>query len=402
MKKLWLLLVIPALLMLWWAAERKDAVPSIHFVPATQNTIISTISTNGKVEAAEYAAARAEISGVVMSVRISRGDNVQAGQVLITLDNQTEQSALTSATAAVQEARAASATLQQGGRASQLSEIENGLKTAQLSLDQAQRVLASTQRLYDKQAATHQEVLNAQDAVDQARVQVTKLQEQRSTLVTASDKTVGQAKLEDATGALALARHRLSLTTITAPINGTAYQFDIRRGDFLNPGDLVAMVGKLDQVRVKVYVDEPELGRVAKGMDVDITWEARGGQHWKGHVDQIPTEIVPFGARNVGIVSCLIDNPNHDLLPGTNIDAKVISAVVKDAVSIPKQALQSQGTQNGVYKLSDDTVVWTPVVSGVSNVTNVEIKSGLQAGDRVALPSDAALKNGMTVKPLFN
>jgi multidrug efflux pump subunit AcrA (membrane-fusion protein) len=100
------------------------------------------------------------------------------------------------------------------------------------------------------------------------------------------------------------------------------------------------------------------------------------------------------------VVTCIIDNPNHELLPGTNVDASIISKIVNDAISIPKQALQTTSEGTGVWKLNGDNVTWQPVTAGVSNITNVQVKSGLNTGDHVVLPSDATLSNGMHVKPL--
>jgi multidrug efflux pump subunit AcrA (membrane-fusion protein) len=154
-------------------------------------------------------------------------------------------------------------------------------------------------------------------------------------------------------------------------------------------------------MRVRVYVDEPDLGRVALNMPVEITWQAHPGQKWLGRVTQTPTEVIALQTRQVGVVTCIIDNPNHDLLPGTNIDANIISKVVRDAITIPKQALQTTAQATGVWKLvGGDRIAWQPVVAGVSNITDVEIKSGLQPGDRVVLPSDATLTNGMRVNAL--
>ena len=91
-------------------------------------------------------------------------------------------------------------------------------------------------------------------------------------------------------------------SVVRAPIAGTVYQFDLKPGAYLNAGDLVASIGQLDRVRVKVFVDEPDLGRVKRGMPVGITWDAMPGRQWKGVVDKTPTQIVALGTRQVGEV----------------------------------------------------------------------------------------------------
>ena len=400
MKKLWLLLVIPAILLLWWAVERKDSIPDVHFARATRQTISSIIPTNGKVEPVQFAAARAEIPGVVQSIGVDKGQEVKAGQTLVVLDNATQRAAVNASEAQLQQAQANQSIVEQGGRAPEIVDVESNLATARLQLQEAQRNLDSTRRLYANHAATQQEVLASEDAVKRATVQIQSLENRRKSLVSSADRTVSEAKLHDAEAGLVLSRHQFGLTTIKSPMAGTVYDFDLKLGAYLNLGDLVAMVGDLDQMRVRMYVDEPDLGRVALGLAVEITWEARPGQKWSGHVTQVPTQVVALGTRQVGVVTCIIDNPGHQLLPGTNIDANIISKVVRNAIGVPKQALQATGQGTGVYKLvQNNRIKWMPVNAGVSNITSIEIRSGLNEGDRVALPSDVTLSDGMTVKP---
>lgn len=406
MRKLWLLLILPLLLLLWWGLDRGGSTPVIQFAAAKSKTIQSTVSTNGKVEPAEWAAARAEIAGVVQSISVQRGQTVQAGQPLVTLDTTAAQSALADAMARQQEAEAESTTLGAGGKAAALASVKNAIKTAQAGLQVAQRNYESMQRLAAQQAATKLQLQEAKDAVERAKLQLATLEDQRRTLVTATDKEVAQAKLRDAQSAVSLAQHRLALNQVRAPIAGVVYQFDLKIGAYLQPGDLVALIGNLNQVKVIVYVDEPDLGRIGPNMPVSITWDARPGQTWWGRVDKLPTEVIALGTRTVGEVTTLVENPGRDLLPGVTVNASIVSSVVKDALTIPKAALRTLAGTNGVYRLQGRAIVWTPVKPGVTDINNVQILSGLAPGarvaDRVIEPSDAELKNGMRVKPVFD
>jgi hypothetical protein len=141
-------------------------------------------------------------------------------------------------------------------------------------------------------------------------------------------------------------------------------------------------------------------------MPVGITWDARPGKRWWGHVNKLPSEVIALGTRTVGQVETVIDNPNHDLLPGVSVNAVIVSKVVKDAVSIPKSALRAIRGEAGAYKLNGDRLAWMPVTTGVSDVNNVEILSGLKTGDQVAdrivEPSDAEIRDGMRVNAVVN
>ena len=406
MRKYWIPLALLALLALWWGLDHRDSAVIIHFSTAKPTRIESTVSTNGKVEPAEWAAARAETAGVVRAVEVQRGQEVKAGQTLVLLDTTAAQSDLAAAQARAQEAQAETQTVTAGGKASQLANLDDSIRTAQETLEVAQRNYEAMQHLAAQQAATKLQVQDAKDSVDRAKLQLSALQDQRRTIVTASDKAVAQAKMHDAQAEVALAQHRVGLGDITSPISGTLYQFDLKKGAYLQPGDLVGLVGNLNQVKVTVYVDEPDLGRVAEGMPVIITWDARPGQKWYGHVDKLPTEVTALGTRTVGEVTTIVDNPNHDLIPGVTVNATIISKVVPDAPAIPKAALRVIQGVNGVYKLVGNHIEWTPVKAGVSDINNVEILSGLKQGDKVAdrviEPSDAELENGMRVRAVVD
>jgi HlyD family secretion protein len=402
MKRIALLLLVPALLLLWWAVTRKDSIPTVRAAKVTRQTIRSTIPTNGKVEPVQFTGVRAAAAGRVEKVWVERGQDVSTGAVLVTLDSAEARSTLDSANARIQEVKAEIATQASGGRAAELSEIEGSVRSAHLQVDSCQRNLDALKRLAAKNAATQEDVLLAQEALAKANMQVAQLEARRRTLVSAADRIVSTAKLEDASARANLAQHRLDETVIRAPISGTVYQLDLKPGAYLQPGDVVATIGKLDRVRVRVYVDEPELGRVHRGEEVAITWEARPELKWTGYVDQMPTQIVPLGTRQVGEVLCLIDNPRRELLPGVNINAEIISKIVKDAVSIPKQALHYESRGKGVYKLtSDNHVDWQPVTVGVGDISSVEILSGLKIDDQIVLPSDVEIKEGVIVRPVF-
>jgi cobalt-zinc-cadmium efflux system membrane fusion protein len=103
----------------------------------------------------------------------------------------------------------------------------------------------------------------------------------------------------------------------------------------------------------------------------------------------------------VGKVVCLIENPDLDLLPGTNVNAAIQSQVVPDDVAIPKEALRTVANQPGVFLLDGDHVAWRKVTIGVSTVIKAQVTSGLSAGDSVALATDFPLKDGSRVKPYY-
>jgi HlyD family secretion protein len=400
-KRLWLTLIVLAIagVVLWRLDQQRGRPPQVAFARAARESISSLVSTNGKVEPVESGVARAERSGAVKRILVRQGQRVESGQTLVELDSSDAQAELKTAEARQAGIRSELQVLAQGGRAADRAGIDTAIDKARLELKIAQDAYATAVRLRDKQAGTASEVRTAKESVDRFQAQIQALEQQRASLVTPADHTGAEARLDEAKTAAQLAEARIRMSVVQAPISGIVYQFDLKPGAYLNAGDLVASIGRLDHVHVKVYVDEPDLGRVMKGMPVTITWDALPGRQWKGSVDRTPTEIVTMGARQVGEVVCDIKNPDMDLLPGTNVNAVVLSETVENTVTIPKEAVHRQQGQTGVYLLEGDRVRWRRITQGVNNTTRTQV-SELKDGDEVALPSEKPLKDGMVVEPI--
>ncbi|MGA3205782.1 MAG: efflux RND transporter periplasmic adaptor subunit [Bryobacteraceae bacterium] len=397
---LWLLALAIVGALVWSLVTWRNQPPEIPFAKVVRESINSSVSTNGKVEPIEWATARAERSGPVGAILIERGRHVDQDAPLVEIDASDVQADLNSAQARIDQARAELAVLDKGGRSTDLAEIASGIEKATLELNTAQNDFDSFTRLQAKGAATRLEVQTAQQRIDAAKLQIRSLEQKRAALVAAPDKSAALARLHDAESAAQLATQRIKQSVVRAPISGTVYQFDLKRGAYLAAGDIVAYIGKLERVRVDVYVDEPDLGRVSRGLPVSIAWDALPGRTWKGTVDKTPTQIEALGSRQVGQVLCVIENPDRDLLPGTNVTAEIRAESVQNALTIPREAIRRELGQAGVFILSGDRVAWKKISMGIGNTTRAQVE-GLNEGDSIALPTEKPLKEGMQVKPVF-
>jgi HlyD family secretion protein len=381
-----------------WGVLRKSEPPKVNFARVKRQTLISTLPTNGKAEPSEWQSARAETSGTVSKAPAEDGQTVAKGAVLATIADPALQAEIDSDEAKVAEARANLAALDAGGRPADFTDIENSLARAQFDLEQQRKTADSLGRLVEKQAATRQELDLAREKVRQTELEIAGLEKRRKSLVAQPDRAAAKARLDEAESALRHARDRVSLSQVRAPIAGTVYGRDVRPGSYVNAGDLIANVGKLDTLRVKVYVDEPELGRVAEGQPVTITWDALSGRQWHGRVDKKPVSIQPLGSRQVGEVICSIENEGRALIPGTNVNAEIRTAVADNALVIPKEALRHDAQGDYVLALKGDTLERRLVKKGIASITQVQILEGLGEADQIALPGDIPLKPGDKVQ----
>jgi HlyD family secretion protein len=394
---LYLLLILAACAVVI-AIIHKGAPPEVKFTRVKRQTLVSSVPTNGKVEPYIWQAVRAEAAGLVSRVPVQNGSRVERGAVLAELTDPEVQAAIDSAGARVSESQANLQLLQSGGKSAELSEIENSLSRAHFNLDTEQRELDAIKRLVAKQAATPMEERAAADKVHATQIEIAGLEKRRTTQVAKPDIEAAQARLNDAEAALRLAKQRSANTLVRAPIAGEVYDLGVRPGAYLNVGDLIGNVGTLNRLRVRVYVDEPLLGRVKAGQPVTIRWEALPGKTWGGTVDQMPASIQPLGSRQVGEVVCAIENPGRDLIPGNNVDAEIRTAVVENAIAIPKETMRRDAAGDYVFRLNGGAIERRAIKLGISNVTQAQVIEGLAEGDAIALPSESQLAPGQRVQ----
>lgn len=382
-------------------ATRRGGPPEVPFAKVKRERLVSVLATNGKVEPQAPAAVRSERDGVLEKVAVNRGDTVSAGQVLATLDAREARSELAAAESRVASAQAELANFERGGRSAEIAEIEGSIARFEADRQKARKDLEVSRRLVEKKAAPASEVTELEDRLAKIGVEIESLNRRRKALVSESDRSAAQARLAEGRASVELARKRIELATLRASQAGTVYNLPVRPGAFVRAGDLIAEIGRLDRLKVIVYVDEPELGRVRAGLPVRVTWDAAPSQSWSGVVDKLPTQVVALGTRQVGEVITLVENPARDLPPGANVNAEIQAEVVENALTVPKEALRREGSDFGVLVLEGGKLGWRKVRVGATSATRAAIVEGLQDQDAVALPVEADVTPGMDVKAVF-
>jgi HlyD family secretion protein len=399
---LWLAAVAAVAGGVWWYADGRNTLPEVKFTKPIRETLVSNLPTNAKVEPIEWAPIRVESAGLVSKLYVKLGDTVAAGAAIAQISNTGLTDQVSAAAARTVQAQADLDALTTGGSTTELAEIDSNLAKAKFELDTEQKDYGSLKRLFDKHAATRVDMEAAHEKVRSTELEIESLQRRKSALVSKDDLSASRARLEEARAAQRAIEARLSTGTIRSPQGGVVYNLPIRAGAYLNAGDLVAEVGRVNQLRIRIYVDEPELGRVAVGQPVKITWDALPAKEWTGKVEHMPTAIVPLGTRQVGEVLCNIDNGDGELAPGANVNASIQTSLITNALSIPKEALHIENGQVTVFVLeAGGTIRLRKVEHGTDSVTRAQIVGGLKDDDAIALPSETPLKDGEKVKPVF-
>ncbi len=387
--------------LLYFGLAAGPAPKEVAFARVARQTLVSTIVTNGRIEPSGYAAVRAPRQGALLKLAVEKGQPVQAGQIIAEIDGMGLAAEIQAADTQIAQARSELAVFERGGSAAALTEIDNSTASTRLELETARREKDQTARLVDKNAETKETLNSVENRVRQLEARLEALTRSRASQLPAGGKEPVLARLRQAEAARSLAEQRLAQGTVRAPSAGVVYNVAVRQGAFLNPGDLIAELGRTGKVNAIVYIDEPELGRVSKGMPVKITWDAMPNRAWEAVVEKLPTQIVPLNSRQIGEVTCTLANENALLPPGANINAEVRSSETAGALAIPKAALRREGITTGVLVLvqPQNKLEWRNIGLGIASVTHAGIASGLREGELVALPGETTIAAGEIVVP---
>jgi HlyD family secretion protein len=271
---------------------------------------------------------------------------------------------------------------------------------AQLEREQAQHDLDALTKLNATGAASASEVSAARERVQTADASLHASEESANNRYSPDEVARARAAVADAEANLAAARKVVDQTVIRANVAGTVYSVDVTRTEFAEQGKLLLELADLSHERVRAYFDEPDIGLLQVGQKIVIKWDARPGQEWHGHIVLAPVSVITYGTRNVGETLVSIDDADGGLLPDTNVNVTVTTSSEPNALSIPREALLSQNGQPYVFKVVDNKLVRTPVVTGTVNLTRVAIVSGLQDGDVVATgtTNGQPLQDGVAIK----
>ena len=346
----------------------------------------NTIRVSGNVEVTD-AQVSFKIPGRVLTREVSEGDTVRAGQLVARLDSTELAQEVSLRRAEVDAAAAALAELEAGSRPEEIAVAEAAAHQAQSQLDELlagsrdQEVAAAEAsvrraraelerskaeferqtRLYraDVISSREYEVAQAADATATARLQEAEehfklvregprkeqIEQARARSLETKERlnlirkgprreTIEQARarLQQIRQGLALAQTRLEYATLVSPLPGLVLSENVEAGEYVSPGTPIVTVGRLDNVWVRAYIDETDLGRVKVGQPVKITTDTYPGKVYQGRISFVAS-AAEFTPKNVQTqkervklvyrIKIDIANPNMELKPGMPADAEI-------------------------------------------------------------------------------
>jgi HlyD family secretion protein len=383
---LWTLAAI-LLIIVFFAVRRltREQLP-LRVAQATMQDLITTDSTNGKIEPQRNFEAHAPAPGTVKSLYIKAGELVSKGKLLLSLDDADAVAHSVGALATLRGAQASYQATEQGGTQEERNSLAGELTKAQMDRDQAQRDLDTLKKLVTQGAAAPGEVASAQQRLDAANTSLSTLEKKRTARYSAADIAHSKADLEQAQAAYAAASSVVTDSNVRAPFAGTVYSVPVSQSEYVQQGSLLLQMADLTRIQVRAYFDEPELGALHVGQPASIVWDALPDHQWHGRILSMPSTIINFqNTRNVGEVLLSVDDADGKLLPSTNVKVTVTEQRLDHVLTIPREALHSESGKNYVYLLRGKVLRRQPVTVGARNLTQVQVVRGLAENATVAL-----------------
>jgi RND family efflux transporter MFP subunit len=365
----------------------RDATAShiaITSTEAVERPITRFIRATGTLVAEEHSDVAAETAGRVVATPIERGTAVSLGATMIRISS-------TETEAQVREAEANAAQIEArlglsaeaNFDASAVPEVQN----AKAAFELAQAEFARIQSLLDQRVVSQSEFDQRRTAMEAARQQYE----------AAKNGAAQQYQsLQAARARVALARKALADTVVRAPFAGLVAERLVSVGDYVTRGMKVAVVVRINPLRVQLTVPEQFVSAVAAGQPITFAVDAYPDRQFTATIRYVSPALQ--ADRRALIVEAVVPNPSNELKPGLFATARIQEPKPSPAVLVPAAAVRSLSGTSRAYVVKGDRVEERVVTVGQS-VDNglVEITNGLQAGERVATSNVAQLADGSAV-----
>lgn len=364
----------------YWSTTMRAA--TVRVAPVTAQTGAAAaqgavLNASGYVVARRRATVSSKVTGKVLRILIEEGMPVREGQILAHLDDTQPRAALAYAEAQLASARKAAA-------------------EDQARLSQAELTLARRQQLLKEQVVGKAELDEAQSEVDslKARIAHTQLQ-------------VGVAESQ-----VALQKTQLADMVVRAPFSGIVISKDAQPGEMISPVSAgggftrtgIGTIVDMSSLEIEVDVSETYINRVTPGMKVEAVLDAYKDWPIPAHV--ITTIPSADRAKATVRVRIAFDKLDPRILPDMSVKVTLLrdepaAGTAKPAgprLLAPKAAVRTADGRKIVFVLRDDRVERRAVSVGLEQGDQVEVLSGVSAGERVVIDGPATLKDGDKVK----
>jgi len=379
-----------------------EAPAPVQVTGVTQEPIRRIVAGDGLLFPQNQASVMPNINKPVVKFYANRGDHVKQGQVLATLESRDLRAAVANAEAQVSQATLNLHSVQLATVPEALIKAQTDVASDQQQLDAAQKLLDNRQKLLEQGALAAKLVDDARVSYASAKAQLEAANEHLRALNSVGKQdqiATAQAQLEAAKAQLAAAEAQVGYAEVHSPLSGVVADRPTYEGEMAVPGTPLLNIMDISHVVARVNIPQNDGGSIKVGQMADVI-PADGGDTISGRVTVVSPATDPNSTTMQVWVQ--VENPGERLKPGASVHVKVITELVKNAVTVPSAAILP-GEEGGtaVLVIDADSVAHKHAVTlGIREGDKIQILNGARPGDEVVVVGGLGVDDKGKVKKI--
>ena len=347
-----------------------------------------SVSASGSVEGSETADVAFQVGGRVIRVLVEEGQHVGKGQLLAEIEPTDYSNAFNAAKAQKEAALAIAEKADTGPRKQELEQ-------ARIDFERWQDEYKRMKLLVERKSLPPNDFQKIEAAYNASRERYQMALEGTRK----EDRATAQAQAHAAEAQASEEGKRLADTRLLAPIAGNIAMRRVDPGQTVAAGMPVVSIVDLNPAKVRVGIPEADIGKVMQGATAEISVPSLAGRRFEGKVAIIGVASEP--ASRTYTVKILVPNPGPVLLAGMVAEARIFGPAKVQSLTIPGEAIvpDPQGAPNVYFYSPDRKRVYARRVElGIPIGSEVEVRSGLRAGEQIAVAGQQKVREGSLVE----
>ena len=347
------LIFIGTFVFLWQKSQPKEVKYS-EFTTSMDSIRKTTIIT-GKIEPRNEVNVKPQISGIIAELMKQPGDRVEQGEVIAKVKVIPDMA--------------------------QLSSAESRVRLADINLKQVETDYARMKNLHDQKLVSDEDY-------EKARQQLKQAQEEKAAAVDALQVVRDGVSKSNASASSTLIRSTISGVILDIPVKvGNS----VINSNTFNDGTTIATVANMQDLIFRGNIDETEVGQLAIGVPMKITIGALQDLQFDATLEYIsPKATESNGANQFEIKAAVVVPSDGKIRSGYSANAEIVLAEANDVLCVPESAIEFVGDSTFVYLVKGEgkqkAYERQPVLTGLSDGVNIEIKRGLEKDQKVRGP----------------
>jgi RND family efflux transporter MFP subunit len=351
----------------------KEATP-VELATAKRGTISSFITSTANLRALRDVAIASQVEGIVQKVHVEEGDVVNEGQVLVTLDDTQLRIKLE-----LTEEKLAQAKLQ--------------MDKARIRREKAEAQIGHTRIEFERYGKASREGLVSDKEVAQYKYKLDELIHDER--VAGSEVREFQHRVAELEAEISQCKLDISRSQLKAPFAGHITQRAVNIGQRVRAMDTLYNVAVFSPIYADVFLSERDTRTVRPGQAASVRLGSDDTAVVQGRVERI-SPIVDQSTGTVKVTVAL--QPANGFRPGAFVRVDIRTDTKEDAILIPKRAIIEEDGQSYVYIAGGDSAKRTKIDIGYQSDGMVEVRNGVQTGQKVVVAGQGALKEGSKIR----